>query len=156
MEYHNTYRLRDKSGEDFSDRLEVILLELPKLPQETDGSALWDWLRFIAARTLEELKMLAEKNPEVKNAVNRLMELNADEQARMEAESRERLRLDIGSYKRDALEQGRAEGLEEGQAKGRAEANHAIARKLLERGWSADEVAATTTLSRDEVLSLAH
>ena len=76
----------------------------------------------------------------------------------MEAESRERLRLDIGSYKRDALEQGRAEGRAEALAESREKlrrANHAIARKLLERGLSVDEVAATIDLSRDEVLTLA-
>jgi predicted transcriptional regulator len=40
-------------------------------------------------------------------------------------------------------------------AKGLAEANRAIARKLLERGWPVDEVAAMIGLSRDEIQSLA-
>jgi flagellar biosynthesis/type III secretory pathway protein FliH len=134
------------------------------------------------------------------------MELNADAQARMEAESREMLRMDIECCERTAMNKGRAEGraeglaeglakgraesremlrmdieccertamnkglekgrteglaeglakgLEAGQAKGLTEANRAIARKLLEREWSVDEIAAMTNLSRDEIQSLA-
>jgi predicted transposase/invertase (TIGR01784 family) len=135
------------------------VLELTKLPQVSDGSLIWDWLRFIAARSKEELKMLAEKNPQVKKAVGKLAVLNEDERARLIADSQNKLRWDIESRERDAmnsgLAKGRAEGLAEGQAKGLAEANRAIARKLLERGWSVDEIAAMTNLSRDEVLLLA-
>jgi len=54
--YHNRYRLYDpKSGSEFTDLMEVNTLELPKLPHNTDGTALWDWLKFLAARQEKEL-----------------------------------------------------------------------------------------------------
>jgi hypothetical protein len=34
--------------------------ELPKLPRDADGTALYDWARFIGAETEEELNMLAD------------------------------------------------------------------------------------------------
>jgi hypothetical protein len=51
------------AGDGGSNTAEVNVLELPKLPHNTDGTALWDWLKFLAARREEELKMLAEKIP---------------------------------------------------------------------------------------------
>jgi predicted transposase/invertase (TIGR01784 family) len=81
--YHNRYRLHDaQSGSEFTDLLEINTLELPKLPQD-DGTPLWDWMGFLKAESKEELDMLAEKNPEVKKAVAKLMTLSEDERARM-------------------------------------------------------------------------
>jgi predicted transposase/invertase (TIGR01784 family) len=49
--------------------------------------------------------LLAE-NPEVKKAVAELMTLSEDERARMLAESRDKMRWDIESGKREAKERG--------------------------------------------------
>jgi predicted transposase/invertase (TIGR01784 family) len=94
--------------------LEVHILELPKLPQD-DGSGLWDWLKFLNAKTEEELTMLAEKNPQVGKAVAKLMVLSEDERLRLIAESREKLQRDIISnvygakvdFARNMLKRGR-------------------------------------------------
>ncbi|MDR1463574.1 MAG: Rpn family recombination-promoting nuclease/putative transposase, partial [Azoarcus sp.] len=65
--YHNRYQLHDPgTGSCFTDLLEVDTLELPKLPRDRDGTGLWDWLKFLDARSEEELNMLADKNPRVK------------------------------------------------------------------------------------------
>jgi predicted transposase/invertase (TIGR01784 family) len=94
-DYHNCYRLYDpKTGSEFTDLLEVNVLELPKLPQD-DGSGLWDWLKFLNAKTEEELTMLAQKNPQVGKAVAKLMVLSEDERLRLIAESRDKLHRDI-------------------------------------------------------------
>ncbi|MCL2875661.1 MAG: Rpn family recombination-promoting nuclease/putative transposase [Betaproteobacteria bacterium] len=178
--FHNQYSLRDHAGAQFTDLMEVVTLELPKLPGKPDGTALWDWMRFVGARDKEVLEMLAEKNPEVKEAVDKLQDLNADKQARLEAESREKLRRDIAHYKLDAMNQGLAEGrakgltegLAKGQAEGRAEgraegkaegkaegwteASHTIARNALRRNMPAEEVMALTGLSKEEIQSLMH
>jgi hypothetical protein len=89
--------------------LEVNILELPKLPPEEDGTALWDWLGFLKARKEEELMRLAEKSPQLKKAVTRLVELSADEQTRLLAESREKLQRDIVAREHAAEEKGRKE-----------------------------------------------
>ena len=146
--YHNKYRLYDpRTGSEFSNLLEVNTLELPKLPQEGDGTLLWDWLKFVGARKKEELEMLAEKNPQVGKAIGKLVELNEDERARMLADSREKLRRDIVSIKRLAEREGRATGREEERL--------AIARNAIQQNLPVDVIMALTGLSRETIQSLA-
>ena len=38
--YHNTYTLRNKDGEEFTNLIEVNTLELPKLPNKDDNTNL--------------------------------------------------------------------------------------------------------------------
>lgn len=154
--YHNRYTLRDATGAEFTKLAEIVTQELAKLPDHEDGNPCWVWLKFLKCRTQEELKMLTEKDSGVKKAAAKLMKLNADEQARMAAESREKLRMDIACYKRDAERQGLEKGLATGLAKGRAETSLAIARNLLGLGRPAEEIAQATGLSLQEIQSLMH
>jgi predicted transposase/invertase (TIGR01784 family) len=64
----------------------------------------------------------------------------------MIAESREKLRRDIAAAERAAKEEGREEGREEAQ--------FVIARKMLRRGRSLDEIMEDTGLSQSEILLL--
>jgi predicted transposase/invertase (TIGR01784 family) len=155
--YHNRYTLHDPAtGSEFTDLLEVNTLELPKLPQDEDGTPLWDWLKFLSAQEKEELTMLAEKNPQVKKAVVKLLSLSEDERARMLADSREKLRRDISAQVRAGekrgWEGGREEGLEEGLEKGKL----SVARNLLGLGQPVDMIVQVTGLSREVVQSLPH
>ncbi len=151
--YHNRYTLRDPAtGSQFSDLLEVDTLELPKLSANGERTELWDWLKFLDARSEEELMVLAEKNPHVKKAVAKLMSLTADEQVRMEAESREKLRRDIAAQMKAAKESGEAIG----KAKGREEGLLSVARNLLDLGRPVEEIAQVTGFSREKIQSLTH
>ncbi|GHU05542.1 hypothetical protein FACS1894158_08670 [Betaproteobacteria bacterium] len=146
-DYRNCYRLHDrKTGSEFTDLLEVNTLELPKLPLEEDGSALWDWLGFLKARKEEELMRLAEKDPQLKKAVTRLVALSADEQTRLLAESREKLQRDIAAREYAAREEGREEGMNKAQL--------AIARKALAEGLPLETVTAITGLSPEALRTL--
>ncbi|MDR2637382.1 MAG: hypothetical protein LBB55_03510 [Zoogloeaceae bacterium] len=80
------------------------------------------------------------QDPQVGKAVAKLMALSEDGEARMIAESREKLRRDIAAAERAARE----EGLE----KGREEAQLAMARKALEKGLPLETVMAITGLSQ--------
>ncbi|GHU30382.1 hypothetical protein AGMMS50256_17220 [Betaproteobacteria bacterium] len=143
--YRNCYRLHDrKTGSEFTDLLEVNTLELPKLPQEEDGTALWEWLGFLKARKEEELMKLAEKNPQLKKAVSRLVELSEDDQTRLLAESREKLQRDIAAREHAAEE------------KGRKEERLALARNALSMGLSVENILTLTGLSREDILALMH
>jgi predicted transposase/invertase (TIGR01784 family) len=147
--YRNCYRLYDRqTGSEFSDLLEVDTLELPKLPRDEDGTPLWDWLKFLSAREKEELEMLAEKNPQVKKAVVKLLALSEDERARMLADSRERLRRDISAQVHGAEQRGREEG--------QTEAMLSVARKLIGLKQPLDLIAQATGLSREVIQSLMH
>jgi predicted transposase/invertase (TIGR01784 family) len=141
--YHNRYRLHDpKTGSEFTDLVEVNTLELPKLPHNTDGTALWDWLKFLAARREEEMDMLAEKNPQIGRAVARLQELSEDERARLLAESREKMEWDNAARMHAARERGLEEGL------------LSVARAALKRNLPIEEIMALTGLSREKIQEL--
>ncbi|GHU39435.1 hypothetical protein AGMMS50256_39320 [Betaproteobacteria bacterium] len=140
--YHNRYRLHDaQSGSEFTDLLEINTLELPKLPKD-DGTTLWDWMGFLKAESKEELDMLAEKNPEVKKVVAKLMTLSEDERTRMLAESRDKMRWDMDSRERAAREEGLEKGLEK------------VARNALKRGDSIEDIAELTGLSIEKIQAL--
>jgi predicted transposase/invertase (TIGR01784 family) len=155
--YHNRYRLFDpKTGSEFTDLVEVNTLELPKLPHNTDGTALWDWLKFLAARQEEELKMLAEKNPQIGKAVARLQELSEDERTRLLAESREKMEWDNAARMQAAEERGLKRGLEEGLEKGLEEGLLSVAQAALKRNLPIEEVMALTGFSKEKIQSLTH
>ena len=124
--YHNRYFLYDKkTGSQFSDILEINTLELPKLPDITDDSGLWDWMQFLRTEREEDYTMLAKKNPKIKKAFHALIELSQDEETRMMYESREKARRDeharMQAAIKEGLERGQTEGMAKGIAEGRAE-----------------------------------
>jgi predicted transposase/invertase (TIGR01784 family) len=125
---------------------------LPKLPHNTDGSALWDWLKFLAARKEEELKMLAEENPQIAQAVARLQELSDDERTRLLAESREKMEWDNAARMHAAEERGLKRGREEGIEKGLL----SVALAALKKNLPIEEIVALTGLSREKIQEIAH
>ena len=146
--YRHRFTLYDKSDDtEFTNLIQVHTLELPKLPKESDGSGLWTWLRFIGAERKEELNMLAQTKPEIKKAVGVLMELSADERARMLYESREKARRDEASRMKGAKKKGREEGLKDG----REERNAEIARNAFAMGLSVARIETLTGLSAAEI-----
>lgn len=75
-EYHKVYRLRDETGHEFSDLLEIHIIELNK---PLSGAArMDDWIRLFNAKTEEELKMLemSTKNAGILAAVKEVREMS--------------------------------------------------------------------------------
>jgi len=66
--YINEYELRNHENRRFTDLLKLVILELPKLPEQEDG-ALWPWLQFFKCKQKEEYEMLALRHPELKKAI---------------------------------------------------------------------------------------
>jgi predicted transposase/invertase (TIGR01784 family) len=93
---------------------------------------------FLKAESKEELNMLAEKNPEIKKAVAKLITLSEDERARMLAESCDKMRWDIESGKRAAEER----GVEK------------VARNALKKGLSVNDISELTGLSIEKIQAL--
>ena len=129
--YHHQFRYRTSDGIELTDLAEINTLELTKLPDETDMTELWNWMRFMATKNMEELNMLATKSPELKKAVGVLKELSADERTRMLAEEREKAWRDEASR----LDGARKEGEQIGEDRGRGEILN-----LLKSGKSPDEI----------------
>lgn len=107
------------TGKVYSDKMEIHILELPKLPPEQQNeSDLMQWMRFLSGKNREDLKHMAEKNSNLKEAYNELDKLSADEQKRLEYEARQKairdknILLIIGENR--GLEKGERIGLEKG------------------------------------------
>jgi predicted transposase/invertase (TIGR01784 family) len=83
--------------------------------------------------------MIAERNPNVRNAVVKLRRLSADEQTRYAYEMREKARRDMESQERWA------------RLEGRQEEKLEIAKNLLNLDVSIDKIAKSTGLSQAEV-----
>ena len=165
--YYNRYRLYDnKTGSEFTNAIEINVLELPKLSQKQDDSELWEWLRFLNSENEEELTMLAENNLAIKKAVGVLRELSADERTRMIAEREEKARRDELTRMRGAeekgfdrgvgvgVERGRKEGREEGREEGLLEGKKQIAKNMIIAGLSTDAIIQMTGLSAKDIEEL--
>jgi predicted transposase/invertase (TIGR01784 family) len=156
-EYHHCFRLTDKkTGREFTNLIEVDSLELPKLPERDDGADLWAWLKFLDATREEELQMLTERSAELNKAVGVLVKLSADERTRLLYEAREKAWRDAEDRLEYADAKGRAEGLTQGRVEGGYDRAVAIAKNMLKRGKSIDEIAEDTGLSVWEVNQLTH
>ena len=111
-EYLNNFRFYNpKNGLCFEDiPEEVYTLELPKVPVTSDGSAIWEWLQFLRARQEEEFEMVAERNPEIRKAVDTLYQLSMDEHVLAEYEQRQKAWRDRASQNEgfflDGIQQG--------------------------------------------------
>ena len=103
-DYHHQFILYDPFKKvQFSDILEIHTLELTKLPVETDGTPLYDWVKFIKAETEEELNMAAINNPQIKRATEIVHRLSADQLLRYRIDCIEKAQRDEASRLGDAL-----------------------------------------------------
>ena len=139
-DYHNQFRYRTKGGMEFTDLMEINVLELSKLPAQTDSSDLWYWMKFINTENEEEIDMLEQRNPQMSKAVGVLKELSADERTRMLYEEREKARRDIASMMGGA----RREGI------------NLTARNAINMGMDTEIIIKLTGLSREEIDNLRH
>lgn len=105
----------DKRRLRYTDKLEVHILELPKLAgREYPKTELLNWARFFNAEKKEEFEMAAEANEYVERAYERLVELSADEMKRLEYEAREKAVRDHNYLMKYNLNLGIKQGKEEG------------------------------------------
>jgi predicted transposase/invertase (TIGR01784 family) len=120
-EFHSIFQVSNrKTGRQFSDKLALHLLELPKLrsalPRD-DEPELAAWCRFLSAETDDQLEALAMQHPIINEAKHALDLLSADPDVRDLAVKRE-LELQLREHERQLHQQemvvARREGLEEG------------------------------------------
>jgi len=141
--YHHRFTFYDpKANVEFTDIIEIHALELKKLPDGYDGTQLYDWAKFIAAESDDELTAVAKRNPEVNKAVVNYRELTADEYTRDLYERREKARRDQVSREKDA----KLESIKE--------RNIEIAKNLLTMNLPLDQISKATGLSVDEIEEL--
>ena len=116
-EFYSRFHLREDTRQTlFTDKLEFHVVELPKLPKELkeDSDEILLWAKFINAEKKEEFDMLAEKNPYIEKAYEKLQVISRDREKRMEYEAREKAILDHNQMMLEAREGGLKDGLEQG------------------------------------------
>jgi predicted transposase/invertase (TIGR01784 family) len=132
---------------------EVYTLELPKVPRQNDGKRVWGWLQFLRSRKKEEFDMVAEMNPEIKKAVEKLYIMGNTEEARAEYEWRLKCIRDhhssLNSAYREGVEEGEARGVVIGEKQGEGKKAREDARNALKEGLPVDVVQRITGLDLD-------
>ena len=98
--YHKINLCNCKSGDIYTDLLELHILELPKLPKVrakleqgemvSDDEMVLQWMEFFSCKTQEDFETMAKQDEYMEEAVNTLFKLSADEQKRVDYEAREK------------------------------------------------------------------
>ena len=131
-----------KTGEIYTDVMEIHVLELGKLPPEDQNEeGIIRWMRFLNAKSRKELKEMAKQDEYFGEAYEELDRLSADEKKRLEYETRLKYKRDKYAQLHYATRIGREEGerigREEGERIGREEGAKQINelhKRLIELG----------------------
>ncbi len=133
--FHTVYHIsEDTEHIKYTDIMEIHIVELPKLPQTDDGTDLYDWIRFIKADSKGEFEMLAQESNYLKTAYEKLEEISADQEKRLEYTARQKALYDYNTYMEESYERGVGAGFVKGRAEGRAEGIILTLADLVKKG----------------------
>jgi predicted transposase/invertase (TIGR01784 family) len=169
--YHNRFTLfSEEAHEELTDLIEIHILELNKLPIKDDESQLYDWAKFFSAANEDEIETLTEKNPIIGRACEKLKELSADKNLRIELDIRDKRLLaeyqklydaevnGIEEGKRigikEGIKEGEKTGIEKGEKLGIEKGKFAVAKNLIRMGHPIDFVIECTGVTRKELEDL--
>ena len=108
-----------ETGEQYTDLMEMYVLELKKLPPEDlNEKGIIRWMRFLGGKNREEFEDMAKKDEYIEEAYNELKKLSHDEQMRMEYELRQKAIRDHNMMMKTARKQGYESGYESGYEAG--------------------------------------
>ena len=138
-EYYSRFHLwEDNRRRMYTDKLEIHILELPKLSKfEYPKTELLEWAHFFAAESKEEFEMLANKNTYINKAYDRLTTLSADEEKRLEYEAREKAIRDYNWQMESNWNAGHNAGVQQGIE----QRNISLVCKKLLKGQSVEQIA---------------
>ena len=114
--YHRIGFCKRKTGKLYSDKLEIQILELKKLPKEVQtGEEIVNWMRFFNGKNKEEFEQMAKKSEYLGEAYEALQKLSADDLKRLEYEAREKALKDHNSFLSSAQRIGEKRGEKRGR-----------------------------------------
>ena len=123
-----------KTGEVYTDVMEIHVLELGKLPPEDQNEeGIIRWMRFLNAKSRKELKEMAKQDEYFGEAYEELERLSADEKKRLEYETRLKYKRDKYAQLHYATRIGREEGERIGREEGAKQINE-LHKRLIELG----------------------
>ncbi|HJD04437.1 MAG TPA: Rpn family recombination-promoting nuclease/putative transposase [Candidatus Mediterraneibacter caccogallinarum] len=140
-----------ESGEQYTDLMELHILELKKLPpkdQSEDG--IIRWMRFLGGKNRKEFEDMAKKDEYIEEAYNELKKLSLDEEKRLEYELRQKAVRDHNMMMKSAEKR----GLEIGRKQGEQLALKRVVEKQLKAGKTVEETAELLGMDIQEVREL--
>lgn len=124
-EFYSCFHIREDTRNSlYTDKMEFHVIELPNELKE-DSNDILLWAKFINAEQKEEFDMIAQKNPYIESAYQKLQNISLNKEKRLEYEAREKA---IRDYNQIMLE---------GEARGE-EKMLSLIEKLIEDGRSDD------------------
>ena len=152
--YRRIHLRDDQTSKLYSDKMELQILELKKLPHEVKTSEdVLAWMKFFSGKSRKEFQNMAKTNEYLDEAYNTLLNLSADEKKRLEYEAREKALKDyntqISSAEKRGLKAGEESGLRRGKELGIQEARQVF--KLYMQGKSPEEIADLCNIGIDKV-----
>ena len=106
-DFYRKITLRDEKNSEYTDLLELHILELKKLPpEEQNENGLLKWTRFLNGKCREDFEKMAEKDEYIDEAYELLKKMSADDRKRLEYEAREKAVRDYNTQIKSSLERG--------------------------------------------------
>lgn len=140
-----------KTGEIYSDLMEMHMLELPKLPPEAKNeSGIILWMRFLGGKCEEDFKKMAKKDVYIDEAYELLKNLSADEKKRIEYEYRQKCIRDHNAIIQSATRRGLESGRQEGIQKGKSE----LIINMNTAGYPISEIAKIANITEEQVTEI--
>ena len=130
--YHRVYRMRDEQGVDYSDLLELHILELRKTLK--GDSRVDDWIRLFNVKTEEDLDMIKTKNTGIERAIYMMREMSLSESFREMVEYYRKKKMERKAEDAYVYDQGKQKGWQEGRQEGEQIGQERGERIGMERG----------------------
>ena len=162
---HTIWKLKEINHLDKKalEGLEIHFVELDKFRNSKPDmyNKLNQWLALIDTENKKWMEVAMEENKKIKEAKEKVDDFMSEEDARRITELREKWRLDYASSISSATKKGKAEGIAIGEKKGIAigkaklnKAKHDIAKKLLNKNLTIQEIKEITGLNEKEILKI--
>lgn len=136
----------DETGNLYSDKLELQILELKKLPKEIKtGEDIINWMLFFNGKDRKEFELMAGTSTYLGEAYEALQKLSADDLKRLEYEAREKALKDYNTQ----IDSSEKRGIRIGEEQGVRLARTAF--HLHMQGKTDEEIAVECNLSVEEV-----
>ena len=134
--------------------LKVVYVELPKVPEE--GADIWS--RLLTAASEDDLKELEAEAPLIQKAVGIMKIVSEDDELRFIETMNRKAVMDEYSRRASALSEGITKGIAKGIAKGkvegREETQQEIALKLVEQGFSREQIISLTGIDANKLAEI--
>ena len=147
--YHTKWNLREEEFKDtiLTEDIEMHVLEIPKInDNEMLKDELVQWLRFIKEPENERVGAFMKENKYLKQARRELEHLSGDPDFKRLLESRAGFLRDVDAKMYVSKEEGKQEGKQEEKEE--------IAKKLINKGMSIEEIVEITGLTKEEIEKL--